>query len=123
MTMRLFFLILFALSTLVQTRASRALPITFRVKLTDGTEQTVRLCGDENSHFYLTEQGEMVLREGSTWRKATTLEVSETRRQFETISVRCSTWRFRRHHPLRFPSPCQPQTVRSHTTALPTCWL
>ena len=36
MTMRLFFLILFALSTLVQTRASRALPITFRVKLTDG---------------------------------------------------------------------------------------
>ena len=85
MTMRLFFLILFALSTLVQTRASRALPITFRVKLTDGTEQTVRLCGDENSHFYLTEQGEMVLREGSTWRKATTLEVSETRRQFETM--------------------------------------
>lgn len=60
--------------------ASKAVPRKIEVTLTDGTPRTVRLVGDEHFSFYVSAQGELVIRHGDTWRLATEEEQAATER-------------------------------------------
>ena len=82
-TMRRILILLTFAFVALQVKAVRAFPVSFDVTLSDGTQTTVRLWGDEYCHFYITAQGDVALREGMTWRKATEAETAETRRQYE----------------------------------------
>lgn len=60
--------------------ASKAVPRKIEVTLTDGSHRTVRLVGDEHFSFYVSAQGELVIRHGDSWRLATEEEQAATER-------------------------------------------
>ena len=75
-----FFTFLFLLVLCGSASASKAVPRRIEVTLADGSHRTVRLVGDEHFSFYVSTQGELVIRHGDTWRLATEEEQAAAER-------------------------------------------
>ncbi len=74
-----FFTLMFLLTLCGSASASKAVPRRIEVTLTDGSRRTVRLMGDEHFSFYASTQGELIIRQGDTWRLATEEEQTAAR--------------------------------------------
>ncbi len=74
-----FFTLMFLLTLCGSASASKAVPRRIEVTLTDGSHRTVRLMGDEHFSFYASTQGELIIRQGDTWRLATEEEQTAAR--------------------------------------------
>ena len=59
--------------------ASKAVTRPMKVVLQDGTETTVALYGDENFSYWASTKGELIVREGKMWRKATQQEIASAK--------------------------------------------
>ncbi len=70
---------MFLLTLCGSASASKAVPRRIEVTLTDGSRRTVRLMGDEHFSFYASTQGELIIRQGDTWRLATEEEQTAAR--------------------------------------------
>ncbi len=70
------------------TFASKAVTRKMAVTLTDGSQRTVMLMGDEHYSFYASTLGELVIREGNTWRLATESEQTEAKACLRKVGAR-----------------------------------
>jgi len=67
----------FVTMTAMVANAAKAVPGSMQVILQDGRSVTVSLFGDENLHFLASSDGELIIREGNTYRVATEEEKDE----------------------------------------------
>lgn len=68
--------------------ASKAVTRRMAVTLTDGSQRTVVLMGDEHYSFYASTLGELIIREGDTWRQATSEEQTEATASIRRVRAR-----------------------------------
>lgn len=68
--------------------ASKAVTRRMAVTLTDGTARTVMLMGDEHYSFYASTLGELIIREGDTWRLASKEEQTEATASIHRVRAR-----------------------------------
>lgn len=81
-------ILLFVMTALAITAsASKAHSLPRTVTLNTGREVTVRFVGDENVHFYVTDDGEVVLREDGVYRLASFWEQEEIRTQIDDNDI------------------------------------
>lgn len=78
-------LVAFILMTAVETFASKAMPFTMQVTLQDGRNVVVSLKGDENVSFYVTSEGEIIIREGDIFRAATQEETDDIKASIKEL--------------------------------------
>lgn len=84
-TRKIILLLLTLLLATAEGKATKAVARRFDITLGDGTKTTVVLKGDENCHFFLSKEGEIILREQDGWRRATVEESEEIRQRHETL--------------------------------------
>lgn len=68
--------------------ASKAVTRRIDVTLTDGSKRTVVLMGDEHYSFYASTLGELIIREGNTWRLATEEEKTQATSSIRQVRAR-----------------------------------
>ena len=67
--------------------ASRAVGIPRTVTLHSGKQVTVKLVGDENMHFLVTNDGQVVMQDGDTYRLATMFEIESLKVKAQKIDT------------------------------------
>lgn len=77
MIVRIALSFLFLVFFSVQAFASKAISIPMTVTLQDGRQVVVALRGDEHFSYWASSRGELIIREGQTWRMATAQEVAK----------------------------------------------
>lgn len=80
-------LLLLAAAVSASVSASRAVGIPRTVTLQSGEQVTVKIVGDENLHFLVTDDGKVVMQEGETYRFATLFEVENFRMRAQKIDA------------------------------------
>lgn len=65
--------------------ASKAISLPRMVTLQDGKQVTVKFVGDENLHFFVTENGQVVVQENDTYRLAAPFEIENIRAKSEQL--------------------------------------
>ena len=82
---RIILIFLTLLLATTEGKATKAVARRFDITLNDGTKTTVVLKGDEYCHFFLSKEGEIILREQDGWRRATATEEEEIRQTHEAL--------------------------------------
>ena len=87
--MRKYLICIFVLLTMFcsSMSASKAVARQQAVTLVDGSHRTVRLMGDERFSFYASSLGELIIREGNTWRLATEEEQAAAKESLRKVKA------------------------------------